>query len=257
LPCSLASRRGPKAGNRLPFRYLWNNLAMRRPQIVFIDGLPGSGKSTAAVEIGRQLSGSRVFLESHPDHPLLVGVPDEQGAAFADIHEVHSAESMAVAALQKLEAFLNTAEEGVQYVFESHPMQSTVRVLVQLDAPETTIMKFWSDLQERLQFAKPRLLYFHEDHPRHALKDTIQKRGSTWENYVVEAFNRYPWTKARNLSGVDALFAAMEEYSGLMERLAASWRFPLLTLTARPQSYQRRMNALIEWLGKSGSDKPE
>jgi hypothetical protein len=67
---------------------------MRRPQIVFIDGLPGSGTSTAAAEIGRRLLGSRVFLESHPDHPLLVGVPDEQGAAFADIHEVHSPESM-------------------------------------------------------------------------------------------------------------------------------------------------------------------
>jgi hypothetical protein len=230
---------------------------MQRPQIVFIDGLPGSGKSTAAAEIGRRLLGSRVFLESQPDHPLLVGVPDAQGAAFADVHEVHSADSLAVVALQKLEAFLNTAEKGVQYVFESHPMQSTVRVLVQLDAPETMIMKFWSDLQDRLEFAKPRLLYFHENHPRQALKDIIRKRGPTWENYMVEAFNRYPWTKVRNLSGVDALFAAIEEYSGLMDRLAASWRFPLLTLGARPQNYQQRTNTVIEWVGKSGPEKPE
>ena len=227
---------------------------MQRPQIVFIDGLPGSGKSTAAIEIGRRFLSSRVFLESHPNHPLLVGVPDKQGAAFADLHEIHSAQSFAVVALQKLEAFLNTAQKGTQYVFESHPIQSTVRVLVQLDAPETMIMQFWSDLQDRLEVARPRLLYFRENDPRQALKDIIRKRGPTWENYMVEAFSRYPWTKARNLSGSEAVFTAIEQYSGLMDLLAASWRFALLTLAARPQDYQQRTNTLIEWIGKSGSD---
>jgi hypothetical protein len=221
---------------------------MPRSQIVFIDGLSGSGKSTTAVEIGRRFLCSRVFLESQPGHPLLVGVPDERGAAFANIHEVHSVESFAAVALAKLEAFLKTAEDDVQYVFESHPLQSTVRVLRQLDAPETMVMEFWSDLQDRLEFAKPRLLYFQEDDPRQALIDIIRKRGPAWENYVVEAFNRYPWTRARNLSGIEAMFEAIGEYSALIDRLAALWRFPLLTLTARPQSYQERTKTLIEWL---------
>jgi hypothetical protein len=83
---------------------------MQLPQIVFIDGLPGSGKSTAAVEIRRQFAGSRVFLERHLGHPLLVGVPDEQGAAFANIHETHTAGSFKAVALEKLEAFLDTTE---------------------------------------------------------------------------------------------------------------------------------------------------
>ena len=218
------------------------------PHLIFIDGLSGSGKSTTAVEIGRRFSAIRVFLESQPDHPLLVGVPDEQGAAFANIHEIHSVESFAAEALAKFEAFLETAEGGVHYVFESHPIQSTVRVLGQLDAPETRIMKFWSDLQDRLEFAKPRLVYFQENDPRQALIDIIRKRGPSWESYMVEAFNRFPWTKARNLSGVEAMLEAFGEYSALIDRLAASWRYPLLTLTARPQSYQERTNALIEWL---------
>jgi hypothetical protein len=218
------------------------------PDLVFIDGLPGSGKSTTAVEIGRRSLGSRVFLESQPGHPLLVGVPDEQGAAFANIHEVHSVESFAAEALAKFEAFLETVEGGVLYVFESHPLQSTVRVLGQLDAPEARVMKFWSDLQDRLEFGKPRLVYFQETDPRQALIDIIQKRGPSWESYIVEAFNRFPWAKARNLSGVEAMLEAFGEYSGLFDRLAASWRYPLLTLTARPQSYHERTNTLIEWL---------
>ena len=254
LIATLSAVRGTGGGHVSPIELAGGSaLFMQEARIVFIDGLPGSGKSTAAIEVGRRFSGSRVFLESEPNHPLLVGVPDEQGAAFADIHEVHSAQSFAVAALQKLEGFLNAAQQDAQYVFESHPMQSTVRVLVQLDAPETMIMKFWSDLQDRLKLAKPRLLYFRENDPRQALEDIMRKRGPTWENYMVQAFSRYPWTKARNLSGSEAVFAAIEEYSGLMDRLAESWRFPLLMLTARPQDYQQRTNALIEWAGKLSS----
>jgi deoxyadenosine/deoxycytidine kinase len=46
------------------------------PQILFIDGLPGSGKSMAAETVGGSVSDSRVFVETAPDHPLLVGTPD-------------------------------------------------------------------------------------------------------------------------------------------------------------------------------------
>src|SRR5262245_38513787 len=118
-------------------------------QVLFIDGLPGSGKSTAAEAVGRHLPHSRVFLESTPHHPLLVAIPDRMGAAFADIHEIHSWDSFAATALAKLESFLETVGCDALYVFESHPIQSTVRVLFQLDAPHTTIFQFWSDMQDR------------------------------------------------------------------------------------------------------------
>jgi hypothetical protein len=55
------------------------------------------------------------------------------GAAFGTIHQVHTADSFATMALQKLDAFLETAGRDERYVFESHPLQSTVRVLLQLD----------------------------------------------------------------------------------------------------------------------------
>src|ERR1700744_714162 len=100
-----------------------------QPRLLFIDGLPGSGKSTGANAVGNCLPDCRVFAETDAHHPLLVGSPDQMGAAFADIHEAHSAESFAAAALGKLDAFLASAESGVLYVFESHPIQSTVRVL--------------------------------------------------------------------------------------------------------------------------------
>ena len=50
-----------------------------RPSILFIDGLPGSGKSTAAEAVGGRLSNSRVFAETAPNRPLLVAAPRPDG----------------------------------------------------------------------------------------------------------------------------------------------------------------------------------
>jgi hypothetical protein len=221
---------------------------MESSRVAFIDGLPGSGKSTAAAAIGRRLPGAHVFLESEPDHPLLVGMPDTMGAAFADIHHVHSTESFATAALEKLERFLASAEGDMPYVFESHPIQSTVRVLLQLDASEATVLSFWSELQNKLDSTLPQFVYFQESDPRQALTDIIRSRGPAWESYVVDAFSRYPWMKARGLSGVDGILEMVAQYSALADRLVGSWRFPLLTLAARPASYQHRTDTMIAWL---------
>jgi len=219
-----------------------------RPQILFIDGLPGSGKSMAAKAVGGSVSDSRVFVESAPNHPLLVGTPDRMGAAFADIHEIHSADSFAAAALGRLESFLEGAGHDVLYVFESHPIQSTVRVLFQLDAPQTKISQFWSNLQDRLAMAQPRLIYFHERNPLQALKEINRKRGPTWESYLVEALEQSPWMRARALSGVEGADQMLVAYADLIDQLAELWRFPILKLPARPENYEARTDVLTKWV---------
>jgi hypothetical protein len=219
-----------------------------RPRVLFIDGIPGSGKSTAAEAVGGYLANSQVFAETAPDHPLLVAVPDQMGAAFADIHEMHTADSFAAAALGKLESFPKSAGSDVLYVFESHPIQSTVRVLFQLDAPQTTILQFWSDLQDRLALVQPRLIYFHESDPLQAFKEINRKRGPGWEKYLVEAFEQSPWIRGRALSGIEGANQMIVAYADLIDRLADCWRFPMLRLPARPENYQARTDALIKWV---------
>jgi hypothetical protein len=219
-----------------------------RPNILFIDGLPGSGKSTAAEAVGGYLPNSRVFAETAPNHPLLVAEPDRMGAAFADIHEIHSVDTFAAAALGQLESFLESAGGDVLYVFESHPIQSTVRVLFQLDAPQTTILQFWTDLQDRLAFVQPRLIYFQERNPLQAFKEILRMRGPTWASYLIETFTQSPWMQARALSSVEGADQMLVEYADLIDQLADLWRFPMLKLPARPENYEARTATLTKWV---------
>jgi hypothetical protein len=121
-------------------------------------------------------------------------------------------------------------------------------VLLQLDAAEVTVLKFWSELQDRLGSAELQLIYLQENDPQQALTDIIRARGAAWERYVVDAFNRCPWMKARGLSGVGGMLEMIGQYSALTDRLVDLWRFPVLRLAARPASYQERTDAMIEWL---------
>ena len=219
-----------------------------RPHVLFIDGVPGSGKSTAAKAVGGCLANSQVFAETAPDHPLLVGTTDQMGAAFANIHEIYSADSFAAAALGRLESFLKSAGSDVLYVFESHPIQSTVRVLFQLDAPQTAILQCWSDLQDRLALTRSRVIYFQESNSLQAFKEINRMRGPAWEKYLVEAFEQSPWMRARALSGIEGANQMIVAYADLIGRLADCWRFPMLRLPARPENYQARTDALIKWV---------
>jgi hypothetical protein len=133
------------------------------------------------------------------------------------------------------------------YVFESHPIQSTLRVLFQLDAPRAAILQFWSDLQDRLAFVQPRLVYLEESEPLQAVKGIARQRGPAWESYLVEALRQSPWAQARGLSGADGVAQWIVEYADLVDRSARSWRFPLLTLPARPENYEPRTEALVKW----------
>jgi len=218
------------------------------PQILFIDGLPGSGKSMAAESLGSSVFDSRVVVETARDHPLLVGMPDRMGAAFADIHEIHTAGSFAAAALGRLDSFLESAGHNVLYVFESHPIQSTVRVLFQLNATQTTILQFWSDLQDRLAVVQPRLIYFQERNPLQAMKEINRKRGPAWESYLVGAFEQSPWMQARALTGVEGADQMFVAYADLVDQLADLWRFRILKLPARPENYQARTDVLTRWV---------
>src|SRR5215468_11822797 len=87
---------------------------MARPQILCIDNLPGSGKSTTALDVGGRFPRSRVYLESAADHPLLVGSPDPMGAAFPKIHELDPVYSFATAPLDRLLRAFVGADPGSQ-----------------------------------------------------------------------------------------------------------------------------------------------
>ena len=58
--------------------------------------------------------------------------------------------------------------------------------------------------------------------------------------------------KGRGLAGVTGVLEMAQRYAAFTDQLVDSWRFPMLALAARPESYQERTKALVEWVAACG-----
>lgn len=80
-----------------------------------------------------------------------------------------------------------------------------------------------------------------------AFKQIVAMRGTVWAGYLIEAVSQSPWMQARALSGAEGAERMIVAYADLVDRLAELWRFPMLKLAARPESYQARTDTLTKW----------
>lgn len=210
---------------------------------IFFEGMPGSGKSTAAEHLAGQLR-LPLFTETDPANPLLVGSLDGMGAAMADVHLRFQPEDFVAAVLEK---YKNYKPPPGHVIFEAYPIQTHVRVLLQMDAPVETISSFWWDVQEAMQHLKPLLVYFHEYEPAEAILEISERRGPEWTNYVVGALEQSPYMQARGLRGLTGVAQMMVRYNELLRTAVQTWWFPKLVLTSRPPSYEDRNNEILTW----------
>jgi len=70
------------------------------------------------------------------------------------------------------------------------------------------------------------------------------------DQFAIGAFftaNEMPLKLNKNISAAEGVDRWIVEYAELSDRLARSWRFPMLTLPSRPESYEARTEALISW----------
>jgi thymidylate kinase len=117
---------------------------MRDTKLIFVEGLPGSGKTTTASWLASRLAAERLmvnlFLEHQPEHPLNVGgnlhpSGATSGAAF---FRRYAPASFVQERLQRWQAFVRAALQAEAVgVLDSDPFQNTVRVLLPLKAPPT------------------------------------------------------------------------------------------------------------------------
>jgi hypothetical protein len=219
---------------------------------VFVEGLPGSGKSVSAnnlasglANLGREVA---LFEETARGHPLHVGDLDEVGAAMPNIHLEFSPEQFAESALARYKTFADSPDAFRITIFESFPVQSHVRVLMQMGAPSDLIWSFWSRLQTVLASVNPALIYFETSAPDAALRSIMAKRGPEWTRYVVQSLEQTPYAAARELRGVEGILRMLQNYAVLMDQAVRQWQFPKLVLPSNPDSYAQRDQEMDTWL---------
>jgi hypothetical protein len=213
---------------------------MRDTKLIFVEGLPGSGKTTTASWLASRLQSERLMvsllLEHQPEHPLNVGGhlhPSGYTTGEAFFLRYTSA-SFVQESLQRWQAFVRAALQAEAIsVLDSYPFQNTVRVLLQLNATPDCMRAYAGQVEALVMPLQPVLIYVnHRDliHACHNLSHISAQRGKAWTDYVVELVTHCPYAMARHLEGFSGALAVISDYKQLTDSLLRQSRVPRLVL---------------------------
>lgn len=185
-----------------------------------LEGLPGSGKTTAARRLHARCTGrglpARWWLEEARDHPVLPADLRRRSAdaAYDDL------------CLSAFKAFV--ARESGVLILEGSAFQSAVRFMFANDWSPVRIGDYLVAWQAAVAAAAPRLILFHVRDPRtHFTRLVEQVRGPEWLAKVTAYVERTPVARARGWAGPEGFLAFWSAYQDLCLEHAATLEFPI------------------------------
>ena len=231
---------------------------MRNIRLIFVEGLPGLGKTTTASWLASRLPSQRLvvnlFEEHQLGHPLNVGgdlhpAGSTPGEAF---FQRYTPASFVRESLEKWQGFVRAAvQTEALNVLNSYPFQNTVRVLCNRmhqwihprlcrpgrslgHAPATRAHIFWSPGQ-----------YFRDSSPeRHDCA-----RGQAWRDYAMKLITHSSYAQARHLEGFEGVSAFIVDYKQGIDSLVSRSCLPRIVLEDGTESWEERYGKIESFLG--------
>lgn len=217
---------------------------MRDTRLIFVEGLPGSGKSTTAEFITAEFAARgvpvRLLHEREPDHPLNVGgdIHPSGDVTGAELFARHDAQAFMGLSLSYWHDFVSAANGAdVVYILDSHPYQNCLRVLLQMDTEPERIGLFEAAVERAAAPMRPALIFYHMPTVEGWLRGVCAHRGPAWTEYAVSVITDCPYARARGLEGFDGAVELMRAYAALLDEQVARFPYPKLVLPAAPDGF--------------------
>ncbi len=221
-------------------------------RLVCLEGLPGSGKSTAAqslaIDCMRMGLPARWYYEEERPHPW---------AAFFDPAR-EDVDTFIRGLCERCGSFAAHPPAGIQVV-EAHLLQGPVGSLLIQDHAPHAIHALVRSMFTALAPLEPRLCYLATTDLPGRLRNLLRFRwGSAEDNPYVSRLDASPYGVRRGIRGAAGLLAFLQESDAIQRELVAACPWPTLVLPAPPPDGpdQATLQALRRLLGRSGTAGP-
>ena len=173
--------------------------------LIIAEGLPGSGKSTAAAMIAEELkrAGYKVLCkdEGEAGHPA--DYADYDFAGFAEEREK---------ILAKWRDFVSDADRGTVYVFNCIYLQNPMcETMMRFGMSEAESLHYISEITEIIRPLHPLIVYLDQPDPKAAIDRVRSARGSAWLDMVIAYHTEQGYGRQNGLSGYDGYIRCLAE----------------------------------------------
>lgn len=176
-----------------------------KTNLIIVEGLPGSGKSTTAAMLAEELgkAGKRVVCvdEGAPDHP----------ADYAD-YDFPDFETERAKILDKWRSFVSGADRGAIYVFNCIFLQNPMcETMMRFGMEEGASQAYISEIAEIIRPLHPIVIYIDRPDVKASIDRVLAERGTDWLNAVIHYHTAQGFGKANGLSGYEGYIKCLEE----------------------------------------------
>jgi hypothetical protein len=212
---------------------------MLNTKLILVEGLPGAGKTTASVHLGTVLQqqgiACRWFLEEDEPHPV----------ACLDLRLRDLP--------QRLPPLWKTFTEQAQQdptvtIIESRLWQNTALFMFMSEYPVAEIIQLHQLVWQLLAPLAPVLVYLHQDHTEHALRQLASFRDEEWLSWALETTSQYAWFRSRGLNDLAGWVEFFQEWQIVAEQLYRDWPYRKIRVEDPHDDWARAYQRLYRFL---------
>lgn len=214
----------------------WQDSAMRNTRFIFIEGIMGAGKTTAAEfltdHLQRNSIAARLLPEgptiSEREHPLRIGptLPHPRAVWLDATIDEYVASSLA-----KWRAFAREADAAATVtVCDGLLFHGNMTDVLLMDAERQVVQRYVTTVVEIIHSLKPTLIYFRHADIARAVRAVCDERGSEWEAMQVAWKVGSPYGVRRELRGFEGLVELYQGYRTTCDDLYAQLPLPKVVI---------------------------
>jgi len=225
--------------------------------LILVDGLPGSGKSTTAQRMFLHLINNgydvRWYYEHETPHPIY-GYDKIETALDQGAPGLHALLKQATENWRGLAESVGVNSQIA--ILDGALFQTTVGLLRSLRRDEATITSEGLYIAELLRPLQPTLIYFYQTDVAGALRRTAAERGEEFVALLAHRLARTPYGKENNLDSLEAFIAFFEGQQATTDSLYTAWGLRKLAIESSAGNWDRSLNQIAQFLGLSALELP-
>ncbi len=229
------------------------DIFMRKTQLILIEGLSGSGKSTMAHYLSRQLALHEIEhtweYEEDKWHPLY---PFHDMSSMQKVLDTLATENYHLiidAALELWQQFADSVQASQSVVILDGCFFGYLTwTMFPFDIPIAEIQAYLARVEEILRPLNPCLIYLYQNDLASAIRRKSERREIDEEPLIRQAIES-PYGKRRNLQGFDGMISYWTEYRHFTDTVFSTIRWAKLSIENSASDwviYQQQVLDLLE-----------